>query len=85
MRRHYPWIDPAGYTYFESRTSAAVSDAEVAMELVLSHCRTRAAQDAAQAALAFKCDVLWTLLDGLDHAASDRSRDLTRMAAGASR
>ena len=77
MSRHYPWIDPAGYAYFESRTSAAVSDAEVALELVLAHCRTRAEQDAAQDALAFKCDVLWALLDGIERAASDRSTDLT--------
>jgi pyrroloquinoline-quinone synthase len=77
MRRHYPWIDPAGYAYFESRTSAAASDADVALELVLSHCRTRAEQDAAQEALAFKCDVLWALLDGIEHAASDESRHLT--------
>lgn len=77
MRRHYPWIDPAGYAYFESRTSAAVSDSEVGLDLVLSHCRTRAEQDAAQDALAFKCDVLWALLDGIEHAASDQFRDLT--------
>jgi pyrroloquinoline-quinone synthase len=84
MRRHYPWIDPAGYAYFESRTSAAAGDAEVGLELVLSHCRTRAQQDAAQAALAFKCDVLWALLDGIEHAASDQSRDLAWMAPSAS-
>ena len=77
MRRHYPWIDPAGYAYFESRTSAAASDAEAGLDLVLSHCRTRAGQDAAQHALAFKCDVLWALLDGIEHAASDHPADLT--------
>jgi pyrroloquinoline-quinone synthase len=76
MRRHYPWIDPAGYAYFESRTSAAASDAEVALDLVLSHCRTRAQQEAALSALAFKCDVLWALLDGIEHAATDRSGDV---------
>lgn len=71
MRQHYPWIAPAGYAYFESRTSAAVSDSEVALDLVLTHCRTRAQQDAAQDALAFKCDVLWALLDGIERAAAD--------------
>lgn len=85
MRRHYPWIDPAGYAYFESRTSAAVSDADVGLDLVLSHCRTRAAQNAAQDALAFKCDVLWALLDGIEHAASDQSQDMTWLAPSASR
>jgi len=72
MRQHYTWIDPAGYAYFESRTSAAASDAEVALDLVLSHCRTRDEQDAAKDALAFKCDVLWALLDGIEHAAADQ-------------
>ncbi len=75
MRQHYPWIDQAGYAYFESRTSAAASDAQVALDLVLSHCRSRAEQDAAMDALTFKCDVLRALLDGIDHAVSDRARD----------
>lgn len=73
MRQHYPWIDPAGYAYFESRISAAASDSRVGLELVLSHCRTRAQQDAALAALVFKCDVLWALLDAIEHSALDRS------------
>jgi pyrroloquinoline-quinone synthase len=85
MRRQYPWIDPAGYAYFESRTSAAVSDAEVGLDLVLSHCRTRAAQNAAQDALAFKCDVLWALLDGIEHATTDQAWDPAWMAPSASR
>ncbi len=75
MRRHYRWIDPAGYAYFESRVSAAAGDAEVGLELVLSHCRTRAQQDAALNALVFKCDVLWALLDAIERSAADRSRD----------
>lgn len=70
MRQHYPWIDPAGYAYFEDRVSAAAGDAEVALDLVLTHCRTRAEQDAALAALAFKCEVLWALADGIEHATS---------------
>lgn len=75
MRQHYPWIDPAGYAYFESRTSAAAGDADTALELVLSHCRSRGQQDAAQTALKFKCDVLWALLDSIERSASDRSVD----------
>ena len=85
MRRHYSWIDPAGYAYFESRTSAAAGDAEVGLDLVLTHCRTQAEQDAAQEALAFKCDVLWALLDSIEHAASDGSRDWTWETPSASR
>ena len=58
MRRHYPWIDPAGYAYFESRISAAVSDAEVGLELVLSHCRTRTSRiPRGRARLQMRCAV----------------------------
>jgi len=55
------------------------------MDLVLSHCRTRAQQEAAQEALKFKCDVLWALLDGIEHAASDRAEDLMWVTPTASR
>ena len=70
MRQHYPWIDTGGYAYFESRSAAAERDARVALDLVLDHCRTRAEQDAAEQALEFKCDVLWSILDAVDQAAS---------------
>lgn len=75
MRRHYPWIDPGGYAYFESRTSVAADEAGVGMDLVLAHCRTRPEQDAALHALKFKCDVLWSLLDSIAHSAPTRSSD----------
>jgi len=72
MRQHYPWIDPRGYGYFDSRSSAAEADAQVALQLVLEHCRTRPEQDAAEAALLFKCDVLWAMLDAIAHANTTR-------------
>ena len=66
--------------------SVAVStDGTVGLDLVLSHCLARAAQNSAQDELAFKCDVLWALLDGIEHAASDQSRDPTWMPLTASR
>jgi len=34
---------------------------------VVEHCVTREQQDAAVAALAFKCDVLWSMLDAIDY------------------
>lgn len=84
MRKHYPWIDPAGYAYFESRTTAAEADSKTALGLVLSHCGTRAEQDAALAALQFKCDVLWAILDGIDHSVSERPHDVAWVAADGS-
>lgn len=68
FRRHYPFIDPAGYAYFETRIPTVRKDSEFTLDLVLQHCRTRAEQDAAVAALAFKCDVLGAMLDAVEYA-----------------
>jgi pyrroloquinoline-quinone synthase len=38
---------------------------------VTEHCRTPEAQAAAVAALSFKCDVLWSMLDAIDRAYPD--------------
>jgi pyrroloquinoline-quinone synthase len=68
FERHYPWIDPAGLAYFRARLTQAPRDAEHALEVVTRHCRTPDQQTAAVAALSFKCDVLWSILDAIDHA-----------------
>ena len=60
---HYTWIDPAGLQYFRNRLSQAPRDAEHALALVTERSRTRAEQERAIAAVEFKCDVLWVLLD----------------------
>jgi pyrroloquinoline-quinone synthase len=68
FERHYQWIDPAGLAYFRARLIQAPRDAEHALEVVTRHCRTPDEQAAAVAALSFKCDVLWSMLDAIDHA-----------------
>ncbi|GAA5170718.1 pyrroloquinoline-quinone synthase PqqC [Pseudonocardia eucalypti] len=68
---HYPWIDQAGLAYFRARLFQAPRDAEHALEVVTEHCRSRESQDAALAALSFKCDVLWSMLDAIDRAYAD--------------
>jgi pyrroloquinoline-quinone synthase len=65
FERHYPWVSPDGLTYFRQRLTRAPKDSEEALRLTLDHCRTRADQEEAVAALEFKCDVLWVMLDGL--------------------
>ena len=65
FERHYTWIDPQALEYFRSRPSLAARDSEHGLELVLAHCRTRAEQDRAVAALRFKCDLLCAQLDAL--------------------
>ncbi len=67
-RQHYDWIKPEGYAYFEHRIPVARRDSLDTLDLVLTHCRTRERQDAALAALRFKCDVLRAMLDAIDYA-----------------
>jgi pyrroloquinoline-quinone synthase len=59
----YPWIDRSGLAYFEKRIPLAQRDAESALAWVLEEATTPEAQDRCVAALGFKCDVLWSILD----------------------
>lgn len=68
FERHYQWIDPGGLAYFRSRLTQAPRDSEHALEVVTGYCRSAEQQDAAVAALSFKCDVLWAMLDAIDRA-----------------
>jgi pyrroloquinoline-quinone synthase len=72
FERHYTWIDPQELTYFRARLSQAPRDSAHALEVVTEHCRTPEQQAAALAALSFKCDVLWSMLDAIDRACADR-------------
>jgi pyrroloquinoline-quinone synthase len=72
FERHYTWIDPAGLSYFRARLTQAPRDSEHALEIVTRYCRTPDQQAAAVAALSFKCDVLWSMLDAIDRAHPDR-------------
>ncbi|WP_276351362.1 pyrroloquinoline-quinone synthase PqqC [Cohnella caldifontis] len=67
----YPWIRPEGLEYFRNRLHQAPRDADHGLLLVLRECRHREDQEAAVAALAFKCEVLWALLDALQLAYPD--------------
>jgi pyrroloquinoline-quinone synthase len=71
FERHYRWIDPGGLAYFRNRLTQAPRDSEHALEIVTAYCRSPQQQDAAVAALSFKCDVLWTMLDAIDRAYPD--------------
>jgi pyrroloquinoline-quinone synthase len=68
FERFYPWIDREGLTYFRARLDQAPRDAEHALEVVTEHCRSREDKARAVAALSFKCDVLWSMLDAIDRA-----------------
>jgi pyrroloquinoline-quinone synthase len=71
FERFYTWIDPAGLAYFRDRLTQAPRDSEHALEVVIEHCRTPEQQRLAVAALSFKSDVLWSMLDAIDRAYQD--------------
>ncbi|MBW0090969.1 pyrroloquinoline-quinone synthase PqqC [Pseudonocardia sp. KRD-184] len=74
FEQRYTWIAPDGLAYFRNRLEQAPRDSEHALEVVLRYCRTPQDRDAAVAALSFKCDVLWLMMDAIDQAYGDRSR-----------
>jgi pyrroloquinoline-quinone synthase len=68
FERHYPWIDRDGLAYFRARLHQAPRDAGHALEVVTERCRSAEERAGAVAALSFKCDVLWSMLDSIDRA-----------------
>jgi pyrroloquinoline-quinone synthase len=60
---NYPWIDRSGLAYFEKRIPLAEEDAAQALSWVVALAQTQDEQDRCVAALRFKCDVLWCILD----------------------
>jgi pyrroloquinoline-quinone synthase len=72
FERHYPWIDPVGLAYFRTRLTQAPRDSADALQVVTEHCRTPEERACAVAALSFKCDVLWSMLDAIDQAYAER-------------
>jgi pyrroloquinoline-quinone synthase len=73
FERHYRWIDPDGLAYFRARLTQAPRDSEHALEVVTEYCRTPDEQASAVAALSFKCDVLWSMLDAIDQHYTNRT------------
>jgi pyrroloquinoline-quinone synthase len=71
FERCYPWIDRDGLAYFRARLDQAPRDATDALEVVTEHCRSREERARTVAALSFKCDVLWSMLDTIDRAYAD--------------
>jgi pyrroloquinoline-quinone synthase len=73
FERYYTWIEPAGLAYFRSRLTLAPRDSAHAIEVVTRYCVTRELQERAVAALAFKCDVLWSILEATHHTYVDNA------------
>jgi len=68
MLKGYDFISADTLVYFSQRPPQARRDSEFALDYVKRHAQTAAAQRAVLAALEFKCDVLWSMLDALYHA-----------------
>ncbi|WP_461010307.1 pyrroloquinoline-quinone synthase PqqC [Streptomyces capparidis] len=66
FERHYRWLDAEGLAYFRARVGEGRRDSREALGLVTSWARTREDQERAVAALTFKCQVLWALLDAVE-------------------
>jgi pyrroloquinoline-quinone synthase len=66
FQTHYTWIAEDGLTYFKNRLTQAPRDSGEGLAITLQYCNTRDLQQQALAALTFKCDVLWSMLDAID-------------------
>jgi pyrroloquinoline-quinone synthase len=68
MLRHYDFIQPDTLAYFTPRLTQAPRDSDFALAHVRAHARTVEQQNGVLDALRFKCGVLWSMLDALEHA-----------------
>jgi pyrroloquinoline-quinone synthase len=64
--QHYPWIEPAGLRYFQTRVVQGRRDAREAIDLVHRWASSETDRQAVLAAFTLKCEVLWSLLDAVD-------------------
>jgi coenzyme PQQ biosynthesis protein C len=68
MLKNYDFVTVETLAYFSQRPPQAERDSRFALDYVKAHARTPDAQQSVLAALEFKCDVLWAMLDALYHA-----------------
>jgi pyrroloquinoline-quinone synthase len=68
MLANYAFVTRETLAYFVARPPQAERDSGFALDYVKRNATTPAAQAAVLAALEFKCDVLWAMLDALYHA-----------------
>jgi coenzyme PQQ biosynthesis protein C len=71
MLANYAFVTRDTLAYFDKRPPQAARDSDFALGYVKQHARTADTQQAVLAALEFKCDVLWAMLDALYHAYVD--------------
>ena len=65
MLKSYDFVTAATLAYFSQRPPQAERDSRFALDYVKAHARAAETQRGVLAALEFKCDVLWAMLDAL--------------------
>lgn len=68
MLEHYDFITDDVMAYFKKRLVQAPRDAGFALDFVKEHAHTPEQREAVCNALIFKTQVLWVMLDALQHA-----------------
>jgi coenzyme PQQ biosynthesis protein C len=68
MLANYDFVTKETLSYFTARPTQAQRDSDFALDYVKRHAVTAERQQAALAALAYKCDILWAMSDALTHA-----------------
>ena len=70
MLANYPWIAREDLAYFTNRIDKVSGEGKGTLDIVVRHAVTREQQEKAIAALSFKTDVLWSMLDAIERAAA---------------
>jgi coenzyme PQQ biosynthesis protein C len=68
MLANYDFVTPETLAYFTARPVQAKRDSDFALDYCKIHAKTPEQQQAVIGALEFKCSMLWTMLDALEHA-----------------
>jgi coenzyme PQQ biosynthesis protein C len=68
MLANYDFVTPETLAYFTARPVQAKRDSDFALDYCKTNAKTPAQQQAVIGALEFKCSMLWTMLDALEHA-----------------
>jgi coenzyme PQQ biosynthesis protein C len=68
MLAHYDFVSRETLSYFDKRPPQAERDSRFALNYVKAYARTPEDQQRVLAALEFKCDVLWAMLDAIYYA-----------------
>lgn len=76
MLARYDYVTEDTLAYFTRRPEQAKRDADFALAYVLDHADTAERQQQAIDALVFKCDVLWAMLDALQHAYGEPQKNI---------